>query len=71
MFGVILSGWDIEGEYNGDPGDSSLGYLHPDFQNYWFAPGARPHLHVPGLTEGRESLVKAHSVGHLLKRGGT
>ena len=61
MFGVILSDWDIEGEYYGDPGDSRLGYLHPGFQNYWFAPGARPPLHVPGLTEGRGSVFKAHS----------
>ena len=30
---------------------SRSGYLHPGFPNYWFVPGARPHLHVPGVTE--------------------
>ena len=44
---------------------------HNEFITYWFAPGAWPHLHVPGVTEGRESVFKAHSVGHPLKCGGT
>ena len=37
--------------------------------SYWFAPGARPDLHVTGVTRGRGSVFKAHSAGHPLKRG--
>ena len=29
----------------------------------------RSHLHVPGITEGSESVFKAHSAGYPLKRG--
>ena len=28
------------------------------------------HLHVPGITRGRENVFKAHSTGHPLKGGG-
>ena len=41
------------------------------FPSYWCAPGARPHLDVPGVIEGRGSVFKAHSAGHPLKHGGT
>ena len=57
--------------YYGDPRESRSGYLFSGFPDYWFAPGARPHLHVPGVTKGRESVFKVHSAGHPLKRGGT
>ena len=33
-------------------------YLHPGFLDYWFAPGAWAHLHVPGVTEGRGICLK-------------
>ena len=32
--------------------------------HYWFAPGAQPHLHLPGVTEGRGSAFKSNSAGH-------
>ena len=54
-------------KYYGDPGDSRLGYLTPDFPDYWCAPGAWPHLQVPGVTRGRGSVFKAHTAGHPLK----
>ena len=38
---------------------------------YSIAPCARLHLHVPGVTEGRRSVFKAHFAGHPIKRGRT
>ena len=46
------------------PWDSRLGYLYPGFPDYWFAPSARPHLNVPGVTGGQGSVFKAHSSQH-------
>ena len=28
------------------------------FPDYWFAPGTRPHLHVPGVTKGGEVCLR-------------
>ena len=44
--------------YYGDPGDSRSGYLHPGFPDYWFAPGAQSHLHVPGTTGSGKVCLK-------------
>ena len=43
--------------------------MFPGFPDYWCAPGARPHLHVPGVTRGRGSMFKAYSADHPLKCG--
>ena len=40
----------VENKYYGDPGESRSGYLFSVFPDYWFAPGAWPHLHVPRVT---------------------
>ena len=52
------------------PWESRSGYLFSGFPDYLFAPGTQAHLHVPGATEGRGSVFKAHSAGHPLKCGG-
>ena len=44
--------------YYGDPEDSRSGHLTPGFPDYWCAPGAQLHLQVPGVTKGRESVLK-------------
>ena len=66
-FSLNLSGRVFESYFKllafHDAGDSRLGYLHPGFPDYRFAPGARTHLHVPGVTEGRGSVFKADSAG--------
>ena len=43
----------------------------PGFPDCWFAPGAQPHLYVPGEKEGGGSVFNAHNAGHPLKRGET
>ena len=52
-------------------GTPDWGSCVPGLLDYWCAPGARPHLHVPGVARGRRSVLNAHSMGHPLKRGGT
>ena len=35
--------------------------------DYWCAPGAQPHLQVPGVTGGGEMCFNGASMGHPLK----
>ena len=61
MLNIISNSIDLEYDnssklYYGDPGDSRSGYLFPVFPDYWFAPGARPNLQVPGVTGGRGNI---------------
>ena len=71
FYSILLVGYPQPKKGFETLGTPDRGYLHPGFLDYWFAPGARPHLHLQGVTEGRGSVFKAHSAGHPLKRGGT
>ena len=56
-------------------GTTDLCTCFPGSLDYWRAPGARPHLHVPGGNRewgsDRGGVFKVHSAGHPLQRGGT
>ena len=42
------------------PGDLRSGHLFPGFPDYWHAPGAWSHLHVPGYPERAGGVRKTY-----------
>ena len=49
---------DFKVSHRSYPGDLRSGYLFSGFPDYWLAPDARSHLHVPGVTGTGEVCLK-------------
>ena len=59
----------LETVYKVKPLYLGVQYLCPGFPDYWFAPGARPHLLVPGVTKGKGSVFMSFHLGNKSNRG--